>query len=264
MILRKYLYIDVDFVNDIYASIVGYDYEDQKIEQASNKNSSGRAALGLPRLGLGVDGQIGSTVSGTSEFSAKNTPAAKLQYILDYLKTTDNIPYYSNMSMEIWQLLNRDSIFEGAFSLEFTKIEEYAQMAQYGKALSSILNNQSDKNNEVLDQIEKFGETEAVHGTPILLSFIDGGSIRCFSYLDEKYLRVNKSQLHGEAVVLCKVSRIINPKEKVELTTLKGLQQALKLNHDQKRKLGNTNSLNSYLDTIKGPAIEVLPIAIYK
>lgn len=92
-------------------------------------------------------------------------------------------------------------------------------------------------------------------------------------YLNEDYLRTDISKIGSEVTVICKVSWIIPKGKSVSLTNLTELTKIKIPNTNtrsgrtrkvQQIKSGNTNSVKDFQDEIKGPTIEIDPIAIYK
>ena len=70
-ILRKYLYIDEDFVNDAYSTIVGYDHDEQEIISSSENKGEGR---------IGFDRVVSAGIGGSK--SSENTVKTTLTLLL--------------------------------------------------------------------------------------------------------------------------------------------------------------------------------------
>ena len=232
MVLRKYYYIDEDFVQDAYASIIGYDLENQEITETSTNGFDGEIKAGsIVKAGIGGEKSNSETV----KYSANVTITAKLQRILDYLKEDNEnaLPYYESMNEETFSLLNRDDLFEGVFNIQFTKVEEYSQIASMTQRFYQLLNLGLTDNYIELEQIQAIAKKEREKGIACLLSFANDNKQTCYMYLDESFLRTDISKLKGEATVICKVSRTIPKGKTVNLTDLTELT---------KFKMPNTNT----------------------
>ncbi len=273
MVLRKYYYIDEEFVQDAYASIIGYDLENQEITETSNKGFEGGVSAGKI-----INGNVGAekTNSETVKYNANITLTAKLQKVLDYLKeeSGEDIPYYESMDENTFSALSRDEIFEGVFNVRFTKIEEYSNLANMFQSFDQLLNLGLTDDYIEIDQIQALAKKERERGIACLMSFVYDNKQNCYMYINEDYLRTDISKLNSEVTVICKVSRIIPKGKTVNLTGLTELTK-IKLPNTNTRqgrtqqvqqiKSGNNkNSMKEFQDEIKGPAIEIVPIAIYK
>lgn len=274
MFLRKYYYLDEDFINDSYATIFGYDFAEQTVTQIS-ENSKGAK--------IGVEKVFTAHIAGDSKsndavkFSAHKTPSAKLQAILDYISNEkgESIPYYEQLDESTFSLINREDLFEGVFDLNFTKIEQYSQLANVASSFNDILglNLVKDEDKDAIIEIQSLAEKERNNGLTVIMHFINDKKYPCYCRLDEKFLKVDRSSINGELTVICKVSRIIPKGKTINLTDLTELTK-LKLPNTNTRqgrtqqvkniKSGQKNSFKDFTDEIKGPAIEIIPIAIYK
>lgn len=274
MVLRKYYYLDEGFINDSYSTIFGYDLTEQTITQ-TNENSKG-GKIGLEKV---VVAQVAgdNKSNDTIKFSANKTPSAKLQAILDYIsdENGESIPYYEQLDESTFSLINREDLFEGVFDLKFTKIEQYSQLANLASNFNSIfgLNLVKDEDKDAIVGIQSLAEKERNNGLTVIMHFINDKKYPCYCRLDEKYLKVDRSSISGELTVVCKVSRVIPKGKTVNLTDLTELTK-LKLPNTNTRqgrtqqvkniKSGQKNSTKDFTDEIKGPALEIIPIAIYK
>lgn len=274
MFLRKYYYLDEDFINDSYSTIFGYDLTEQTITQINENLKGGK---------IGLDKVVVAQVAGdnktndTIKFSANKTPSAKLQAILDYINNEngESIPYYEQLDESTFSLINREDLFEGVFDLKFTKIEQYSQLANVASNFNNIfgLNLVNDKDKDAIIGIQSLAEKERSNGLTVIMHFINDKKYPCYCRLDEKFLRVDRSSISGELTVVCKVSRVIPKGKIVNLTDLTELTK-LKLPNTNTRqgrtqqvkniKSGQKNSTKEFTDEIKGPALEIIPIAIYK
>ncbi len=275
-VFRKYYYLDESFVNDVYSTIFGYDYTEQEMISVSEKQTEGN--LGFEKV---VKAGIGGTKASedTVRFSATKPVTAKLQDILDYLKseTGEDLPYYDQINDGIFENLTKDVIFEGVFDLSFTKIECYSEFVKMTKALDDILETDELKDKKVVDgmlALINLAEQERQKGLSCILKFASSSKYPCYCKLDQAFIKGLKSLLQGEVTVIGKVSRILQKGQTVNLTDITELSKIKIL--DDKTRQGKAQkvqqiksgkkafSVKDFQDEIKGPAIEIVPIAIYK
>lgn len=274
-ILRKYLYIDEDFVNDAYSTIVGYDHDEQEIISSSENKGEGR--IGFDRV---VSAGIGGSKSSekTVKINASKSIPAKLQAVIDYLKAEndEDLPYYEQIDDETFATIHRDFIFEGVFNLNFTKIEQYAQFINMTVLIDEIINSGNLKDPKILEGIsalQDLAEQERENGITCVLKFVNDKKYPCYCKIDQSFIRTNYALLQGEVTVLCKVSRIIPKGSTVNLTNITELSKfnLPNLNTRQGKaqlvqniKSGKQATIKDFQDEIRGPAFEIVPIAIYK
>lgn len=277
MILRKYYYLDESFINDAYSSIFGYDHEEHEITSVSEKQGNANASF-EKGVKIGVGGSKNS--ADTVKINANKTPSAKLQEILNYMKSEsgEEIPYYEQLNEDTFSGLNRDDLIEGVFSLSLTKLETYAQIANTATLFSDVLNIESlsdEKTTEIVNTINKLADAERNKGVPCILHFVnDKTKYPCYCRLDQSFLKVNQALLQTEVTIIGKISRIIPKGQVVNLTDITELtkikipnantRQGRQQRVQQIRNGQKPASMKMLQDEIKGPAIEIVPIAIYK
>ena len=274
MVLRKYYYLDEDFINSAYSDIFGHVYQEEEVIKIDENKSSGK--LGFNK---GIEAEIGGNKGSadTIKFNAEKTGSAKLQEILKYLssETGEVLPYYEQLDDNIFAMLRRDELFEGVFSLSFTKIEQYAQLADVTITLDKLSgsNKIDTETSDIMDKLKAIANKEREKGLVCILHFVNDKKFPCYCRIDESFLKFARKSLLGEVTMICKVSRKIQQGTTVDLTDLteltklkvpnknkqKGRQQQL-----QQIKSGKAASVKEFQDEIKGPALEVVPIAIYK
>ena len=272
--LRKYLYLDEDFINDAYATIFGYDHETEEITTNIDSHTGGK--IGVSKV-ITAEGSNETQSSNTTRISAAKTTAAKLQNILNYIEKEngESLPYYEQLDNNTFSLLRRDDMFEGVFQLKFTKIEQYAILSRITSDLAEITGQEIDeKTTDGMNKLITLAKQERTKGLICILNFTnDHKNYQCYCRLDEHFLKTEYTLLQSEVTVICKISRMISQGKIVNLTDITELSK-IKLPNTNTRtgrtqraqaiKNGANNSIKQFQDEIKGPALEIVPIAIYK
>ena len=274
MVLRKYYYLDEDFINSAYSDIFGHIYQEEQITKIDESKASGKVGFNK-----GLEAEIGGNKGSvdTVKFNAEKTVSAKLQEILNYLRreTGEELPYYEQLDADIFGLLRRDDLFEGVFNLSFTKLEQYAQLADITTAFSDFIgtNNFDEETVKAIDAVKMIADKEREKGLTCILHFVNDKKYPCYCKIDESFIKNTQKLIQDEFTVICKVSRIIQHGTTINLTDLTELSK-LKLPNTNNRKgrqqqlhqikSGKAASVKEFQDEIKGPALEVVPIAIYK
>lgn len=265
-ILRNFLYLDTQLVNDYLSSIEGGIYEETIVEKKESI------------VGGNVEGGI-SILKGAGKKEAMNgsettrqikrTDSSNFQRLYNYIEKDDELGYFELITPEVWSEFKRNEIIEGIGSLRFSKMEEMIglvnQLSTFANVIETITG-QTPINEEAFDSInglQALDKTQHDKGIPAVFSFVSSPNYRLISYLNPNYLKVSKEQIIGEINILCKIQRIVGKNEKIELVDfMPGLKN---LSRGQRRNFPkNTSAPAELRDTIKGPAAIVIPIAIYR
>ena len=129
-----------------------------------------------------------------------------------------------------------------------------------------------DTDQEILDQ----NATEAINGFSALSQLKAGKEIACvfefedkqfplIASLDESFFRCEQDRFVGQAYLLCKVIKKIPKGQSIKLDEIFDDVKKLPLNRAQRRNMPkNMENPVELRDVIKGPALVVLPIAVYQ
>ena len=110
MILRNFLYLNEQMLDDYLSSIEGYLATTViKTEKQSNTKNAG---VGVSTKLL--SGKLGKEKSDEIEtkMEVQITPASKVQRFLDYLESEEPIKFYDYVDDGVWQDVQREEILE--------------------------------------------------------------------------------------------------------------------------------------------------------
>ena len=83
--------------------------------------------------------------------------------------------------------------------------------------------------------------------------------------LDDSFFRCSQENFVGQAYLLCKVMRKIPKGQSVKLDEIFDDIKKMPLNRSQRRSMPkNINNPAEIRDIVKGPALVVLPVAVYQ
>lgn len=267
--LRNFFYINTQLLDDYISAIDGYSYDEESRVEQQETVKSGSVKGGLPVIS--GTGQIESSENVNVTKKVKITDAAKFQRLCDYLSEDDELPYYEFLTSETWDNIHRENFIEVLVSVRFSKMQELLKTAQDLSALADSMQSLTDE--QLIDSKSK----AAIEGLSVLTNSNNGNEISCVfsfvenkdfpmvAYLDKQYFRVPESQFIGQFSMLCKVQRKIPMGQKIDLDEIFQKFKNLPLNREQRRKMPkNMNNPKEVRDTIKGPAMVVIPVAIYQ
>ena len=85
------------------------------------------------------------------------------------------------------------------------------------------------------------------------------------AYLNEDFLKISKEQFISQSYMFCKVQKKIQRGESIALDEIFENFKSLAINREQRRKMPrDLSNPKAIRDKIQGPALVVIPIAIYQ
>ena len=152
----------------------------------------------------------------------------------------------------------------------FSKMKEITDSVMKIAELAAAIEPLTDQT--LLDQ----KATKAINGFAALSQFKSGKEISCVfefedgqypmvAHLDESYFRCAQDSFIGQAYLLCKIIRKVPKGQNIKLDEIFDDVKKLPLNRAQRRNMPkNMDNPAELRDIVKGPALVVLPIAVYQ
>lgn len=269
MKLRNFLYLNTKVIEDYIAAIDGYTYDEESQAIAtSNENALvGKGAFGI------ASGSSSHTAKQSEEIkrSVHISDAAKFEKVHKYLRLEeDGLKYFEFLTDTDYNGLYRDDFLEVLVTARFSKMKELTDSVIKIAELAAVFETITDQ--QILDK----KATEAVQGFSALGQMKSGKEIACVfefadgkypivAYLDESYFRCNQDNFVGQSYLLCKIIRKVPKGESIKLDEIFEDIKKLPLNRAQRRNMPkNMDNPAELRDVIKGPALVVLPIAVYQ
>ncbi len=270
MKLRNFLYLNTKVIEDYISAIDGftYDEESQAIATSNENTVSGKAGISI------VSGSGEHTGRKEEEIkrSVRISDASKFDKIYKYLGSDNDegLKYYECLSDNIYDELRRDDFLEVLVTARFSRMKELTDSVKKFAELAAAIESFTDQ--EILDKTA----TEAINGFSALSQLNAGKEITCvFEFenkqyplvasLDENFFRCEQERFVGQAYLLCKVIKKIPKGQSIKLDEIFDDIKKLPMNRAQRRNMPkNMENPVEFRDVIKGPALVVLPIAVYQ
>lgn len=268
MKLRHFLYINSKMIDDYVATIDGFINE--LCKQTIN-TSIAQSAKGT--TGVGNDRPIREVFNNKNE-EIKNegrvSEAVRFDKIYTYLSENDEIEYYENFSEEIYSKLKRDDFIEVLVKPRFSKMKNVADTAKKFNDLVSCVEKfmdsklMDDKTQRAISGLNALGNMNDKKQISCVFNFEDS-KIPLVAYLDESYFQCEQERFVGQSYMLCKIQKKISEGQTIKLDEIFDDIKKLPLNREQRRKMPRTMANPKEIkDVIKGPALVVIPVAIYQ
>jgi hypothetical protein len=265
--LRSFLYLDTKILNDYLSSIDGYVYNAEIRTENHLKQNSASAKVGVPIAAIG--GQLDEKSMEEVKKEVQISDAAKFNRVFTYLEENNNI-YYESLTSEIFFSLHRDDFLEVLVTPRFSKMKELANTTKEFKALAEVFQPLYEeplidkKTQETISGIARLDEYKAKKDIPCVFNFEDK-NFPIITYLDEQFLKVEQDRFVGQVYLLCKIQQKIEKGQSIELDEIFEVVKNLPLNREQRRKMPkNMSNPHEVRDVVKGPALKVIPIAVYQ
>lgn len=267
MKLRNFLYLNTKLLDDYLSSIDGY-ISDTEIHTDSQTNKkSGQLRAGIPVILAAGDAEKFESEEIKKE--VKITEASKFEKLFTYLNG-NGLKYYEVLNESHFNELSRDDFMEVLVSPRFSKLKEFTDLAQKLGKWADVLQPFADQ--PLVDLKAK----QALSGFNALSQIKNGSEVSCVfsfedkgyplvAYLDEQYFKVLQERFVGQVYMLCKIQRKISKGQNVKLDEIFESFKNIPLNRTQRRKMPkNLNNPNEIKDIVNGPAVIVIPIAVYQ
>lgn len=271
MKLRNFLYLNTKIVNDYLSSIEGGIYNEEAQAIATSSENAVKAGTGIKMLS--ADGShVGKSAEEVTR-SVQISDAAKFEKIFKYLQAGDEdeqIKYYECLSEDIFNDLHRDDFIEVLVTARFSKMKELTDTVKKLGELATAFQGITEQ--QLLDKKAQ----EAIAGFAVLEQLQSGKAISCvfnfedgkyplIAQLDETYFKCDQESFIGESYMVCKVLRKIPKGKSVKLDEIFDDFKRLPLNRQQRRNMPqNMDNPEGLKDVVRGPALVVIPIAVYQ
>lgn len=269
MRLRHFLYLNTKIIEDYVATIDGYTYDEESQEIAtSNENTlAGKGTLGI------TSGNGSHTGKRSEEIkrSVRISDPAKFEKVHQYLSSDDDgLKYFEFLTDENYSDLYQGDFLEVLVTARFSKMKELTDSAKKITELAAIFESFTDqpildkKTNEAIQGFSALGQMKSGKEIACVFEFGDGKH-PIVAYLDENYFRCGQENFVGQAYLLCKILRKVPKGQSIKLDEIFDDIKKLPLNREQRRNMPkNMDNPAELRDVIKGPALVVLPIAVYQ
>ena len=269
--LRNFLYLNTKIIDDYLSAIDGYVYNEEAQSIATSTEAAMRAG-GSIKLVSGEGTHTGKTAEEITR-SVQISDAAKFDKVFRYLQAGDEdeqIKYYELLSEEIFNDLRRDDFLEVLVTARFSKMKELTDTVKKFNEMATVL--QGITNQQLIDKqaaeavagFSALGQLQSRKAISCVFNFEDG-KYPLVAYLDEDYFKCDQENFIGESYMVCKVLRKIQKGQSVKLDEIFDDIKKIPLNRQQRRNLPkNMDNPEGLRDVIKGPALVVVPIAVYQ
>lgn len=268
--LRNFLYLDTYTLNDYLATLEGY-VVNGSIDQTETETKGRKGEAGYSSIGVGISKE------NSTEHNQKLavTDGAKFQKLYKLLEEGENENSFKNLDLfdiETWNQIRRGDLLEIESQIHlpesFTLLKTVGDINPLINIMSVVgedpLGDQKSKAAfDGLSSLSKISEEKPI---PIIFNAISTPGFGFTANLNRKFLRCEPAEIIGDATVFGKVLRIIRKGETQEVYSLfPALTSNFpSLKASQKREMKQKMAKQGLTNVIKGPAIVMSPLAVYR
>lgn len=266
MVLRNFLYLDTDMLNDYLSTLEGYLVESAELIENQVTKTSGKAGVTFVEAGRESDKE-----SGTVKRVA-HTNAGKFQRLYELLEDESMVQYLEAFDSTIWNGIKRNEILEvpGIISIPqmYSTLHEVGNISPLVDLMKAF--GQSDlideKSMNAINGLKAIGDLNDNKDIPVVLNLESMSEYSFAAKLIPDYLKCEIDKLDGEVTIIGKVQKKIPKNEKYEVFSMvSGVDSLMKhQNREERRKYEKNKTDKNMSDTIKGPAMVLIPLAIFR
>lgn len=262
MILRNFLYLDNNMMEDYLSALDGYLIEEQnEIKTNSYANDVGGDVKFLK-------GDM-STTSETKVDSKKAiTYAAKFQKLYDLMAKNTMLRCIDEINEKIWREIHRSDIIEIDVNIEIAKsfnnfkgVKDAVPMLDLLQTMGAI-NSNNPNDIKAIQAISKLCKMVNTNKVPIICKNTTSEEYKFYGALQQDYLKNDISELEGNVTIIGKVQKILEKDVSDEIyNPLSNYKELIELGKKENAK--DNKAMENIIENVYGPAIKLIPLAIY-
>jgi hypothetical protein len=266
MALRDFLFLNTQTVNSYLSTLEGYVIE----EPTEEKETGSREAGGGFNLGATyANGKLGTSVETTRKLIV--TDEARFDHLHSLLDKRGELQFLDAFDVEIWEQFNRGEILEVQADIRlpqpFLLTQDIDNFSGFLDIMEAVGQNpfKDEQSQTAFKGMQHIASKTADTPVPLIFEAFSTRGLSFTTSLPRQYIQRSLNELQGEATVFGKIQRIIPQKETYEVFSLApAITGASTLNRQQRRKMQKDAAKRNVSEMIKGPAIVLTPIAVYR
>lgn len=264
--LRKFLYLDVQMVDEFLSQLDDGIYETVRSTGSQERRVSGEAKTGVPGV-LGAKGELGEGSTQSEEFVRRSTPESRFNRLhkLVHAPLLDE----DDEDEELGAELRPRRVVEITCSVEIPEILKAlsgsSELTAFGELLQLVGGNLEAQEKEALDGMQRV--SNALKGDALLATTAiqDRGleplkPLLAFRLLRSQ-LRVPLADMEGEVMILAKVQQSWGKDESKTVLSLPGIGL---MSRERRRELARSQKGQPEAFSLPGPGVTFDAIAVYR
>jgi hypothetical protein len=266
MMLRNFLFLDTVTMENYLATLEGSVVEGPIVQKEAGHKKKGLKG-GVNHIAK-VEGSYASETAAEISQTRIVNDAAKFQRLYELLER-EHLQYLDAFDEGIWSQLKRGELLEVQARI---RIPELLQLFQSAESLAPILNivkalgksqTIDSETESMLHAAGEFGKFLGAKPVPLVFEAPSTPGYQFVADLPRQFLHCELSDLQGEAIVLGKILRVLPEGKEREVFSLIPTPIA-SLDKAGYVKLKSDLETQKAIENVKGPAIIMAPLAVYR
>lgn len=269
MQLRNFLFLDTSALADYLSTLQGSVLEGSVDQtEIGKKEKGGKLGARISSVGLEANLSSGSSMETKQKLSVP--AAAQFQQLYALLEQEEAIQELDAFDEDIWGQLRRREILEVQATIRLPDAYTTMRLAENALPLLDVIDAlgqdafpdaQTKQQFEAMRRIGKLTDEKPV---PLIFEAISTPGFGFATHLPKQYLRCELSELQGEATVFGTVQRIIPKGQQQEMFNVLPIMTIPNTTMIKRQQMLQELADKGLAEVIKGPAILLTPLAIYR
>jgi hypothetical protein len=266
MVLRNFLYLDTNILNDYLSTLEGYIEESAELTENKYTKTSGKAGVRF------FEGERESNKDVGIVKKVALTDASKFQKLYEILEKKEMIQFLEVFDSIIWDSIKKNEILEVPSIIKVPDM--YKAMNAVGNITPFIGLIKAFGKSDLIDEqtidaingIKSISDLNEDRDIPVILELVTTKKYVFTTKLKPDYLKCDINKLEGEINIIGKVQKIIPSGVTHEVFSMvSGLDSLMSMqNREERRKYEKSKTDTNISDLVKGPAIVLIPLAIFR
>jgi hypothetical protein len=262
MVLRNFLYLDQDMMEDYLATLEGYiteQREEEKIDKFTN---------GVEGNLIALKGDLATETGNRINSKQAITYAAKFKRLYESLEKDKLVNYIEKMDEKKWSNIRRSEIVEIEATIRISdKFNNFKMIKDIEPTLEILesfgtINKENPRDAEALKFITGINKIIQTDKIPIIFDLKGVEKYKLYGILNEKNLKCDIKNINEPITVIGKVQKILLEADSDEIYNPLSNYKTL-INLGEKNNQDSNESLDNVIEVINGPAMKITPLAIY-
>lgn len=266
IVLRDFIFLNTNMLNNYLSTIEGYSAEEFDYTESEKGQKGGK--LGYSPI---VEGNASQETTRETKSKRVLTHPAQFQKLYEALEKQEQIKHIDLFDDKYWADIQKGEILEiqakvriPAFIMQLQQVQGFTPLVNLMQKFGSGVEDSVLVGLEGMSDLQKITESKPI---PVLFQAASTPRFSFAADLSREHITGNLADFQGEAVVFGKVQQILTKGQKLEVFSFLPDMLAMPNLSRQQRlalKSNKNKGKNSFTETLVGPAIVLLPLAVYR
>jgi hypothetical protein len=236
----------------------------QEVITTGAKAKSG--GVQLPVAGEKIQSETGKEVR--EKFTL--TDAAKFDELFKIMEEKDDFQYLDAFDREIWDSIRKREILEVEVLVKLPElykmmnaVEDIIPFLDIMEQMGEEIFSDSNEEEMIKGFLKMIGNSDT-DTIPVVCELESNSEYKFIFELSKEFLRMDISKLDGEMTLFGKVQKIIKEDQELEVYNMFSNFKSLIEMASKTNEKNKSADMDDFIEKVKGPAMKIIPIALYR